>query len=210
MSSVPFHTSHRAGTGQGRSVDPGCRACASELGPRRYCPAGRPADDEEDLARSYASVSAYVMTCGPGPSPRSLSCWLVPGLTDDGDDVYEIGARSIFPEARPGRRANWLPSGPRLLPIPRMGSHGIASLELGGKGSTCRGQHAVAQQAPRFARGCPSTVGREGVTEEEERCRYVENRNLARDLLSQILTGRSGTVLAQVPNKQLGRTSDGI
>lgn len=94
----------------------------------------RPPDDDEDLARSDASLSTGVMTCGLELSPRPLSCWCLDCPTMEMETtVYEFGARSIFPEARPGRRANWLPSGPRLLPIPRMGSHGIASLGLGGR-----------------------------------------------------------------------------
>lgn len=89
----------------------------------------RPTDNDEDLAQGDDGLPVLATTCGLGLSPRPSSCWYL----DCPTAVYEFGARFIFPEARPGRRANWLPSGPRLLPIPRMGSHGIASIELGGR-----------------------------------------------------------------------------
>jgi hypothetical protein len=133
----------------------------------------RPADDDEkDLARSHASGSAYLCHDMRSWAVTKVLVVLVPGLTDDGDDVYEVGARSIFPEARPGRRANWLPSGPRLLPIPRMGCHGIASLELGGRRAApvwaSRLWHSSLLASPEAVR--PSTVEREGPPKREGRC----------------------------------------
>ena len=121
---------------------------------------------------------------------------LVPGLVRG-----EVGARSIFPEARPERRANWLSSGPRLLPIPRMGSYGIDSLEDEGQlFSPATPWHSVFASLEALRR----RLAEEGDDQEEEN--WGPDARFALPDINK----RSGTVLAQVPNKQLGRTSGGI
>lgn len=146
-----------------------------------------------------------------------MRCWLitkalvvlVPGLPDDVDDGLRIWCPIYFPGGSAGEASELASLGPTAVTHPSNGVSWHCLARAGRKGSTCLGQQVVAQQPPRFARGCPSTVGREGPPKMKRCACRGQSEPSARFPLVDI-NRRSGTVLAQVPNKQLGRTSGGI
>lgn len=146
-----------------------------------------------------------------------MRCWaitkalvvLVPGLPDDVDDGLRIRCPIYFPGGSAGEASELASLGPTAVTHPSNGVSWHCLARAGRKGSTCLGQQVVAQQPPRFARGCPSTVGREGPPKMKRDACRGQSEPSARFALVDI-NRRSGTVLAQVPNKQLGRTSGGI
>lgn len=164
MSPVPFHTSHRAGAEQGSCVDPGCCACAPEPGPRRYCPADRRRRGP-GTGRCWSPCACYDMRSW---AITKALVGLVPGLPDSS---LRIRCPIHFPGGSAGEASELASLGPTAVTHPSNGVSWHCLARAGRKGSTCLGrQEVVAQQPPRFARGCPSTVGREGPPKMKERC----------------------------------------